>query len=138
MLTVIRLSTQIIQSISTPLKEFDLIAGRCVDRELDEVEEKIFQEFINSPDYTTETVFIVDRVRGRRGRSLPRGDDGLLLPEHGDALLHDERGRNDEPNGERMRRVRKRGYGLPGGRSCNRYVGNRYGSRYGNARRTLR
>lgn len=48
----------LLSRISTPLKEFDLIAGRCVDRELDEVEEKIFQEFINSPDYTTETVFM--------------------------------------------------------------------------------
>ena len=48
----------LLSRISTPLKEFDLIAGRCVDRELDEVEEKIFKEFINSPDYTTETVFM--------------------------------------------------------------------------------
>lgn len=49
----------LLSRVSTPLKEFDLIAGRCVDRVLDDEEEKIFQEFIKSPDYTTETVFML-------------------------------------------------------------------------------
>ena len=49
----------LLSRVSTPLKEFDLIAGRCVDRELNDEEEKAFQEFIKSPDYTTETVFML-------------------------------------------------------------------------------
>lgn len=37
--------------VSTPLEEYDLIAGRCVDRELTAEEEEIFQAYVKHPDY---------------------------------------------------------------------------------------
>ena len=36
--------------VSTPIEPYDLIAGRCVDRELTEEEEAIFQAYRQSPD----------------------------------------------------------------------------------------
>ena len=41
----------LLSRVSTPLEPYDLIAGRCVDRELSEDEEAIFQAFIKHPDY---------------------------------------------------------------------------------------
>ena len=49
----------LLSRVSTPVKAYDCIAGRCVDRELTKEEEEKFQEFIKSPDYTTETVFML-------------------------------------------------------------------------------
>ena len=37
--------------VSVPVKDHDLIAGRVVDRELSEDEERLFQQFIKHPDY---------------------------------------------------------------------------------------
>ncbi len=41
---------ELLQRVSTPLEEYDLIAGRCVDRLLTEEEETRFQAFIRSSD----------------------------------------------------------------------------------------
>ncbi len=44
--------------VSTPIEPYDLIAGRCVDRELTADEETAFQDFIRHPDYPPRhTVF---------------------------------------------------------------------------------
>ena len=43
--------------VSTPLEPYDLIAGRCVDRELTEEEEARFQAFLQHPDYPRKDVF---------------------------------------------------------------------------------
>lgn len=40
----------LLSRVSTPLEPYDLIAGRCVDRELTEAEEAVFQAYIKSPD----------------------------------------------------------------------------------------
>lgn len=40
-----------LQRVSTPLEPYDLIAGRCVDRELTDAEEARFQAFLKHPDY---------------------------------------------------------------------------------------
>lgn len=40
----------LLSRVSTPLEPYDLIAGRCVDRELTEAEESVFQAYIKSPD----------------------------------------------------------------------------------------
>lgn len=53
-----RMLSILLSKVSTPVEDFDLIAGRCVDRVLTDEEEKIFQQFITSPDYTTGKVFI--------------------------------------------------------------------------------
>lgn len=42
---------ELLSRVSTPIEEYDLIAGRMVDRELTESEEKEFQEFLRSPYY---------------------------------------------------------------------------------------
>lgn len=42
--------TYLLERVSTPLEDYDLIAGRCVDRLLTESEEERFQEFLKSPD----------------------------------------------------------------------------------------
>jgi len=47
----------LLSRVSTPLEPFDLIAGRCVDRELSEDEEAIFQAFIKHPDYPKRGLF---------------------------------------------------------------------------------
>ena len=41
----------LLERVSVPLEDYDLIAGRCVDRVLTEEEEAIFQSFIRHPDY---------------------------------------------------------------------------------------
>lgn len=47
----------LLSRVSTPLEPYDLIAGRCVDRELSEEEEAIFQAFIKHPDYPKRGLF---------------------------------------------------------------------------------
>lgn len=47
----------LLSRISTPLEDYDLIAGRCVDRELTEEEEALFQAHIAHPDYPTHHIF---------------------------------------------------------------------------------
>ena len=44
--------------VSTPLEGYDLIGGRCVDRELNEDEEKRFQAFIKHNDYPGREIFL--------------------------------------------------------------------------------
>lgn len=41
----------LLEEVSVPIEPHDLIAGRCVDRELSEAEEELFQKFITHPDY---------------------------------------------------------------------------------------
>ncbi|MBE6592644.1 MAG: hypothetical protein E7642_01475 [Ruminococcaceae bacterium] len=41
----------LLSRVSVPLEEYDLIAGRCVFCELDEDGERMFKEYISSPDY---------------------------------------------------------------------------------------
>ena len=47
----------LLSRVSVPLEEYDLIAGRCVDRELTEEEEEIFQAYIVHPDYPKRRLF---------------------------------------------------------------------------------
>lgn len=44
--------------VSVPIEPYDLIAGRCVDRELSEDEEARFQAFLKHPDYPIGKVFL--------------------------------------------------------------------------------
>ena len=41
----------LLSRVSVPLQEYDLIAGRCVDRELTDAEEEAFQAYLTHPDY---------------------------------------------------------------------------------------
>jgi len=47
----------LLSRVSVPLRDFDLIAGRYVDRELTEAEEIRFQAFIAHPDYPSNNLF---------------------------------------------------------------------------------
>lgn len=47
----------LLSRVSVPLEEYDLIAGRCVDRELTAEEEALFQAFIHHPDYPKRKLF---------------------------------------------------------------------------------
>lgn len=47
----------LLSRVSLPLEEYDLIAGRCVDRELTEDEETLFQEFIIHRDHPSKNLF---------------------------------------------------------------------------------
>lgn len=47
----------LLERISTPLEEYDLIAGRCVDRELTPEEETLFQAYVADPNYSTRKLF---------------------------------------------------------------------------------
>lgn len=47
----------LLEQVSVPLQEYDLIAGRCIKRELTGSEEETFQEFIRHPDYPKEVLF---------------------------------------------------------------------------------
>ena len=40
----------LLDRVSTPVEEYDLIGGRCVDRVLSEDEEAIFQSYIKHPE----------------------------------------------------------------------------------------
>ena len=46
-----KLLSTLLSRVSVPLESYDLIAGRCVDRELTEEEEQAFQAFLHHPDY---------------------------------------------------------------------------------------
>ncbi len=48
----------LLSRVSTPIEEGDLIVGRCVDRELTEEEERVFQEYNSSPDNPRNDVII--------------------------------------------------------------------------------
>lgn len=52
-----RLLRILLERVSTPITPYDLIAGRCVDRELTEQEEEIYQAFIKHPDNPKNGVF---------------------------------------------------------------------------------
>ncbi|MBO5269244.1 MAG: hypothetical protein J6B77_00555, partial [Clostridia bacterium] len=48
----------LLSRVSVPLEDYDLIAGRCVDRELTPEEEERFQAFIKHPDYPQKSVWL--------------------------------------------------------------------------------
>jgi formate C-acetyltransferase len=48
----------LLDRVSTPVEDYDLIGGRCVDRELSEDEEAIFQSFINHPDNPERNILL--------------------------------------------------------------------------------
>lgn len=52
-----KILSELLARVSTPLEDYDLIAGRCVDRELSEEEEVRFQAYIKHPDYPTKHLF---------------------------------------------------------------------------------
>ncbi len=47
----------LLERVSTPLEDYDLIAGRCVDRELTAEEEALFQAYIVDPYYSSRKLF---------------------------------------------------------------------------------
>lgn len=47
----------LLSRVSVPVEEYDLLAGRCVDRELTADEEELFQAFINHPDHPKKILF---------------------------------------------------------------------------------
>ena len=47
----------LLSRVSLPLEDYDILAGRCVDRELDEGEEAEFREFLRDPDNLYRKVF---------------------------------------------------------------------------------
>ena len=49
---------ELLSRVSVPLDDHDMIAGRCVDRELSEEEEAIFQAYIAHPDYPQKELFL--------------------------------------------------------------------------------
>ncbi len=48
----------LLSRVSVPLKEYDRIAGRCVDRELSAEEEVAFQAFLHHEDYPEREAFL--------------------------------------------------------------------------------
>ena len=52
-----RILSILLSRVSVPLEEYDLLAGRCVDRELTEEEEALFQAYIKHPDYPKKALF---------------------------------------------------------------------------------
>ncbi|MBE6537373.1 MAG: hypothetical protein E7673_05400 [Ruminococcaceae bacterium] len=46
-----------LSSVSLPIEEYDIILGRCVDRELTEKEEAEFQAYLKDPDYPARRLF---------------------------------------------------------------------------------
>lgn len=48
----------LLSRVSTPIEPHDIIAGRCVDRELSPSEEKLFAEFISHRDYPERDAFL--------------------------------------------------------------------------------
>ena len=48
----------LLDRVSTPVEDYDLIGGRCVDRELNEEEEAIFQSFIRHPDNPERNILL--------------------------------------------------------------------------------
>ena len=51
-----RILTTLLSEVSTPIKEYDLIAGRALDRELSPEEDIRFREFLRHPDYPQRRV----------------------------------------------------------------------------------
>lgn len=52
-----KILTILLSRVSVPIKSYDLIAGRCVDRLLTDEEEKRFQEYLKHPDYPARCIF---------------------------------------------------------------------------------
>ncbi|MBQ6947065.1 MAG: hypothetical protein IJN42_03370, partial [Clostridia bacterium] len=52
-----RFLRELLSRVSQPLESYDLIAVRCVNRELSEEEEAEFQAFIRHPDYVSKVLF---------------------------------------------------------------------------------
>ena len=52
-----KILSQLLSRVSVPLEKYDFIAGRCVDRELSEEEEALFQEYLVHPDYPSHQLF---------------------------------------------------------------------------------
>ena len=52
-----RILGEVLSRVSVPLEEYDLIAGRSVDRELTAEEEVMFSEFVKHPDYPYGRLF---------------------------------------------------------------------------------
>jgi len=52
-----RILSALLSRVSVPVEEYDLIAGRCVDRELTAKEEALFQTFIRHPDHPARQIF---------------------------------------------------------------------------------
>ena len=50
--------SELLARVSVPLEAHDLIAGRCVDRELSDAEEALFQAFLKHPDYPPKMLFL--------------------------------------------------------------------------------
>lgn len=54
----VKLLSTLLSRVSVPIMEYDLIAGRCVDRELTAEEEERFAAFVKHPDYPKESAFL--------------------------------------------------------------------------------
>ncbi len=52
-----RLLGEFLSRVSTPIEKHDIIAGRCVDRELTEEEEIEFSAYLKHPDYPARKLF---------------------------------------------------------------------------------
>ena len=52
-----RILSILLSEVSTPIEEYDLVAGRSIDRALEDGEEKIFREFTSHPDYIYKNLF---------------------------------------------------------------------------------
>jgi len=52
-----KIFTLLTSRVSVPIEEYDLIAGRYVDRELTDEEEILFQNYIKHPDYPSRKLF---------------------------------------------------------------------------------
>ena len=52
-----KLLSVFLSRVSVPVLEYDLIAGRCVDRELNAEEEAEFQKYLKHPDYPSRGLF---------------------------------------------------------------------------------
>lgn len=48
----------LLERVSVPLEEYDLVAGRCVDRELSAEEEALFQQFNTHPEHPRKEVLL--------------------------------------------------------------------------------
>ena len=50
--------SELLQRVSVPIEEYDLIAGRALDRELNNEEEALLERFLRSPDYPRRSAFL--------------------------------------------------------------------------------
>ncbi|MBQ2734355.1 MAG: hypothetical protein IJF33_00835 [Clostridia bacterium] len=53
-----KILSEMLSEVSTPLEPYDLVAGRCVDRELTQEEECAFQAYLKHPDYPSNSFFL--------------------------------------------------------------------------------